>query len=97
MAISPKTTVVSSKGSVFCPLDGDTIILNLTDGQYYELNPVAGWIWGHIQEPRSVSSLLEMLVEEYSVETNECERDVKELLQEMAATGLIEVTNESAS
>ena len=66
-------------------------ILDLKAGVYYGLDAVGARIWSLIQEPRTVNEIRDILLEEYEVEPERCERDLLELLQRLADEGIIEV------
>ena len=83
--------VVAAKEQVSCDLGGEAAILNLKDSVYYGLNTVGVRIWELIQEPKTTNEVLAILLEEYDVESDRCQRDLLALLQELAAHGLIEV------
>jgi len=83
---------VAAKEQVSCDLAGEAAMLNLKNGVYYGLDPVGARIWNLIQQPRTVSEVLQILLEEYEVDAERCERDLLELLQNLAAEGLVEVT-----
>jgi len=85
------SVVVAAKEQVSCDLCGEAVILDLKSGVYYGLDTVGAQIWNLIQEPQSVNEVLTTLLEEYEVELERCERDLLELLQELAAHDLIEV------
>jgi hypothetical protein len=72
-------------------LSGQVVILGLKDGIYYELNEVGARIWNLIQQPRSVQSIIDTLLEEYDVSAAQCEADVLTLAEDMAGRGLIEI------
>lgn len=72
-------------------------MLNLTSGIYYGLDAVGARIWNLIQEPRTVNEIRDVLLREYDVETERCERDLLAILQNLAAAGLIEVRDETAA
>lgn len=74
---------------VSCEMEGGQVILNLADGVYYELDGVGARIWELLQEPRSVDALRDAIVAEYEVESAECERDLRDLLADLARYGLI--------
>ena len=74
--ICKDSTVVRAKDQVSCDLVGEAVILNLKSGVYYGLNPVGARIWELIQEPRTVSAVLDVLLEQYNVEAGRCERDL---------------------
>lgn len=93
--ICKDSTVVRAKDQVSCDLVGEAVILNLKSGVYYGLNPVGARIWELIQEPRTVSAVLDVILEQYNVEAERCERDLFALLDDLAARDLIaiEATN----
>ncbi len=89
--ITSDTTVEVSKDQVSCDLDGEAAILNLKNGVYYSLDSVGARIWQLIQQPRTLDQIRTVVLEEYDVEPQRCERDLQELLQKLASEGLIEV------
>jgi hypothetical protein len=64
---------------------------------YYGLDAVGARIWSLIQEPRTVNEIRDILLEEYEVEPERCERDLLALLQKLADEGLIEVKDEASA
>ena len=61
---------------------------------YFELNEVGARIWYLVQEPRSIQSILETLMEEYDVSVEQCEADILSLADQLLSRGLIEVRDE---
>ena len=97
MIITGATTVVASKDQVSCDLAGEAAILSLKNGVYYGLNPLGARIWNLIQEPRRLAELRDILLSEYDVEAERCERDVIKVLHRLAAEGLIDIKHETAA
>jgi hypothetical protein len=95
--ISSSDMVVVSQELVSADLEKEAVILNLKDGVYYGLDPVGARIWHLLQEPKSVSQLIDILLDEYEVERQTLSKDLMGLLQEMAARGLIEVRSGAGS
>jgi hypothetical protein len=89
--VSGDSTVVAAKDQVSSDLGGEVAILDLKAGVYYGLDAVGARIWSLIQEPRTVNEIRDILLEEYEVEPERCERDLLVLLQRLADEGLIEV------
>lgn len=87
--------VVATKEQVSSDLGEDAVILNLKTGIYHGLDAVGARIWNLVQEPKTVSDILNTLLQEYDVEPDRCEREVGVLLQKLADAGLIEVSNET--
>jgi hypothetical protein len=91
-AISGGSSVAASRDQVSSKLGGDEVaILDLKGGTYFSLDTVGARIWSLIQEPRTVGEIRDILVSEYEVEPDRCERDMIVLLQRLADKGLIEV------
>ena len=95
--ISRGSTVVVAKDQVSSDLGEEVAILNLKAGVYYGLDAVGARIWSLIQEPRKVDEIRDVLLEEYEVEPERCERDLFALLQRLASEGLIQVEDEASA
>jgi hypothetical protein len=91
--VSGDSTVVAAKDQVSSDLGGEVAILDLKAGVYYGLDAVGARIWSLIQEPRTVNEIRDILLEEYEVEPEHCERDLLALLRRLADEGLVEVRN----
>ena len=89
--ISEHAVVVAIRDQVSADLAGEAAILNLKSGVYYGLNAVGARIWSLIQEPKSVEDIRDAILNEYDVDPERCESDLLQLLQQLAAEGLIEV------
>jgi len=89
--ISLKTIVVASKDNVSCSLGEEAAILHMGSGVYYGLDPVGARIWKLLDQPRSVSDLRAVILDEYDVEPAKCESDLLGLLEKLRTEGLIEV------
>ena len=70
---------------------GEAVILNIQSGTYYGLNPVGARVWNLIQEPTTVKTVLESLLETYDVGPDRCQGELFALLQELAARELIAI------
>jgi hypothetical protein len=89
--LSLQSVVSVTPEQVSCPLGDEAAILNLKNTVYYGLNPVGARIWNLLQRPRSVGELRDTILDEYAVESAQCERDLLELLEKMRSEGLIQV------
>ena len=91
------SSVVAVKEQLSSELAGEAVILDVKSGVYYGLNEVGASIWNLIQEPKTVNEIRDAILKEYFVEPEQCDRDLKELLKQLADKGLIEVRNETAA
>ena len=97
LQISRTTVIVASERAISSALAGEAAIIDFQSGSYYGLDEVGATIWKLIAEPRTVSEICDAVVAEYEVDPEVCERDVLALLGKLAASGLIETGDVSAS
>ena len=76
--------------NVFDTLGDEAVILNFENGIYYGLNPVSARIVELIAEPRTVSAILAILLDEYDVDADRCRQDLVNLLAKLKEHDLIE-------
>lgn len=92
--ISEDSVVVVTGNQVSSDLlDGEIIVLDIHEGAYYVLNPVAARIWTLIQTPKQVADLVEVLIQEYEVASDRCTREVIHWLRDFASRKLVKVEN----
>ncbi len=87
--ISLYTIVVAAPEQISCPLGEEAAILNLKNSVYYGMNPVGARVWVLLKQPKSVTELRDVLLEEYEVDQERCEKDLLALLGTMRDEGLI--------
>ncbi len=85
------TRVAAARDPVAGEVEGEAVILSLADGVYYGLDPVGARVWQMMEEPRTVAELRDAVVAEWEVDAPTAERDLLDLLAELAARGLVEV------
>jgi hypothetical protein len=89
--------VVIAPDQVACDLQGELLILNTASGVYYGLDPVGKRIWSLLREPHRVSAIRDVLLEEYNVDRERCDRDLQALLKDLVRNGLVEVKVEATA
>ena len=70
-------------------LHDELVMMDLEQGKYFSLNPVATRIWDLLEKEKTLDELCALLTEEFDVESNQCMDEVRELLEEMERLGLI--------
>lgn len=91
--ITTDTRVVATKDQVSSDLAGEAVLLSLRTAQYYGLDQVGQRIWELVQQPARVADVRDAIVREFEVDAERCERDVIDLLRQLAAEGLIEIAD----
>jgi len=88
--------VVVKQGRSSADLPGEVVILNEEQGGYFGLSGVGARVWKLIQRPQTIEKIVNTLIREYDVDRQRCRRDVEELLEDMASSGLVAFKNETA-
>lgn len=70
-------------------LHDELVMMDLEQGKYFSLNPVATRIWDLLEKEKTLDELCALLTEEYDVESNQCMDEVRELLEGMEKLGLV--------
>lgn len=85
------SVIARSESIMFSDLDGQTIMLNIETGEYYDIDPVGSDIWSRIEQPKSVANICQDLLLVYSVGLEKCREDVLPFLSELLELGVLEV------
>ena len=83
------TKLTRSESIVFTALDDTIVMMDVDEGHYYELDPIATRIWELIDEGATVGAICDALVEQYEVDPQECQQDTMEFLKQAAERRLV--------
>ena len=89
--VSLSSTARISDDTVFRELEGEAVLLNLALGTYYGLDEVGTRIWQLIQRFGRLDVVRDALIQEFDVEPPTAERDLLDLVAQLAAQGLVEL------
>jgi len=90
--ITDQTVIVVAENQVSGDLvDGEVAILNLKDGVYYGLNSVGGRVWNLIQEPKTIRTVIDTLLDEFDVDPERCQAEVLALVTVLAERNLVKL------
>jgi hypothetical protein len=78
-----------AKDCISTELDGETVILDTVSGIYSGLDPIGTYIWNLLEQPATVSTLRDAILERYDVTEEQCVADLLCFLKELAAKGMI--------
>ena len=67
----------------------ETVILHLGSGNYYGLDPVGARVWQLLAEGRTPAQACAQMLAEYEVAPAQLEADLRTLLQDLLANGLL--------
>jgi hypothetical protein len=81
--------IVQADGNIVSSMDGNTVMLNVAKGKYFNLGTTGGDIWEAIQRPATVEEVVTSLLTVYSVEKEQCELNVIVFLERLHEEDLI--------
>ena len=79
---------------IFSDIDGEVVMLNISNSEYYNLNSVASVIWNYFDKPKSLNSLFRVLQEKFEVSKDLCEEETKQFISNLYEKGLLRVVDE---
>ena len=89
--ISLDSIVTHSDQQVGCRVDSEVVLMSVENGEYYNLNPVASDIWEMLIAPASISQIVDMAMERYTVEQDICKQDILDLVNKLISKDLVKV------
>jgi Coenzyme PQQ synthesis protein D (PqqD) len=70
-------------------VEGESVLLDINNGEYFSLNEVGGRVWDLCDGARSVGDIAEAICVEYDVPLQTAEGDASELLAALVGAGLV--------
>ncbi len=67
----------------------ETVILHLGSGTYFGLDPIGAKLWEALKHGAAPVSIFDGILAEYAVDRPTLEKDLRDLLEELAANDLI--------
>jgi hypothetical protein len=95
--VSEDVLVQRRVGLLEAEVDGELVALDVDQGTCYGFNATATRIWALIETPKHVSELRDALLQEFDVDAQTCETELKGLLGELEKDGLIEMKEPPAA
>ena len=86
----PKITYRRSAELMEADVGDELVGLDIRAGTCFGFNLVAASVWRSLVKPRTFRELREELLEQFDVSAEQCTAELKELLDDLAAKGLIE-------
>src|SRR3954451_10336708 len=77
-------------------IDGEAIVINLTNGRYYSMIGTGALVWSMLADGATIESIAETLAGRYGVDTTTCRSDVERLVDQLLVEQLLASTDEPA-
>lgn len=88
-SITSTTTVCQTQEVVTSDIDGEVVMMSIAKGNYYGMDAIGSRIWELMAHPIKVKDLVKLLLEEFKVDYQTCEKDVLKFLNELHDDNII--------
>jgi hypothetical protein len=89
--ITMDSVIARNAEIVTADMDGETVMMSVETGKYYNLGKTGSVIWSLLGEPLSVEALVGKLLDKYDVAREQCEKEALAFLAETYREGLIKI------
>jgi hypothetical protein len=90
MAMAP-TRVLIPDHVLTRAVDGELVLLNLDNEEYYGLDEVGAAIWGALVASPTIDDAVVGLLDQFDVDAATLTRDIETLLEDLSTRGLVEL------
>src|SRR5262245_27102009 len=90
--VRPRDEEVASK-----VLDGEAIIINLANGNYYSMDKVGGLIWQMIEGKHSLEEMIAAISAGYDASREQAQADVEHVIEDLLRENLVVSSPDAAS
>ena len=82
-AVETNSKIMRHPDLLAVPMDGDLVMMSISKGTYYGINPVGAVIWDALQTPQTLEQLCQVVVKEFDVDVETCAKDVSNFVAQM--------------
>ncbi len=86
-----------STDQISADVDGQTVVMGVSQGKYVGFDDVASAVWRRIEQPCTLKVLCESLAETFDGPPEQIRQDTIGLLRQLHELGLIEIRNDTAT
>lgn len=70
-------------------IDGEVVIIDLKDNKLHVLNPVATFIWEHLDGQTQIKDIVKKISKEFDVDSDTAERDCIDVISDLKKKNLV--------
>ncbi|NMW32540.1 PqqD family protein [Altererythrobacter sp. RZ02] len=89
MKLEIESTVSHDDAVIFSDLDNNIVMMNVENGEYYDFDEIASYIWRKLDEPIIIKQLCADLCDAFTVDAATCQADTLEFLDDLLGRKLI--------
>lgn len=87
--MNDQTILKRKSGLMTANMNGSAVMMDISTGKYYNLGETGGRIWDLLEQPTTLSDLIQALTAEYAVSAEQCKADIQPFLQQLVDRSLL--------
>ena len=91
MNISISSIISKSDNLLEATMKDSLALMSIEQGSYYGLNPVGKIIWENIDNPVDVKSLVDLLLNKFTIDEDTCKKETLNFLKELEKREMINI------
>lgn len=92
MKITLDNTLQPSENVTWRDVDNEIVVLKLDNGEYFTFNALGHELWLDIAAGKSINEIIDKITQEFEVEKEQAEQDVKKFISGLLEKDLITIT-----
>jgi hypothetical protein len=96
MSVTFDDRLLKADGVLFQELEGESVLLHVSKGEYFGLNESGHRMWLILTESDSIQQAYEKLLADYDVEPDHLKRELGELVENLVENELVQVAEQAA-
>lgn len=95
MPLTLQSTISRSPDYVTNEIDGDLVMMSISEEAFFGLNAVGAAIWDFLAEPASIETIISHIVDHFEVSEQQCQADVLRFVDEMVNKKTLRINEQS--
>lgn len=90
--LNPNSIITRNEDLLSGMVDDEAVIMSINSGSYHFINETGRRIWELLEQPKTVAELCDILIEEFDVDLETCQKDVMRYLEALQTRQVILVS-----
>jgi len=89
--LDPEQLVKRSSDIIASEVDGEVVMMSVDQGMYFGIDSIGAAIWKKLEEPKTIHSICEELIQEYDTDYATIQQDVNLFMKDLLEHNIVEV------
>lgn len=89
--ISPDTVIKKNTQLLESDMQDEMVMMSMENNAYFGLNKVGKEIWLMLEEPTTISNIIDRLTQRYNVSREQCLNDITPFIENLLSESIVSV------